>query len=233
MAVLFAYDAYNLAGNAMGGGLLFDSHISGPNGNSNPADEAASAVKFVSPLVYNGKVYVATKTGIDVYGLKAKGTAISEPELIPTPSQATNSGMNFIINTVDYKNTTCPGFQPAAQYDFVIQPCGPQPEPPNGLGGTYPTCRTEQAMSAGAVTSLEQHVNVPVSSSSSVAPIQVPIEPGNYEILPGTIVVPNAEPANGTATINVEAPYLFTVQPNTFVTLPLTISCTINTPTTH
>ena len=57
-AVLFAYDAGNL--------LLeyWDSTMA-----ANNRDQAGNAVKFVPPTVANGKVYVSTRTEVDVYGL--------------------------------------------------------------------------------------------------------------------------------------------------------------------
>ncbi len=56
-AILFAYDATNLNNE------LWDS----TQGSGNAA---GNAVKFCVPVIANGKVYVGTKTELDVYGLK-------------------------------------------------------------------------------------------------------------------------------------------------------------------
>ena len=56
-AVLFAYDAGNLSLE------YWDSTMA-----ANNRDQAGNAVKFVPPTVANGKVYVSTRTEIDVYG---------------------------------------------------------------------------------------------------------------------------------------------------------------------
>jgi hypothetical protein len=57
-AILHAYDASNLAVE------YWNSTMAAHN-----RDQAGNAVKFVTPTIANGKVYVATATGIYVYGL--------------------------------------------------------------------------------------------------------------------------------------------------------------------
>ena len=57
-AVLHAYDAGNLMTEFWSGSMVADNR-----------DQAGSAVKFVPPTIANGKVYVSTRTEVDVYGL--------------------------------------------------------------------------------------------------------------------------------------------------------------------
>src|SRR5262249_27392904 len=61
LARLYAYNASNLA-------KLYSS-------DQNPNDDAGPGQNFISPTVANGKVYVATRAQVTIYGLKAYKTA--------------------------------------------------------------------------------------------------------------------------------------------------------------
>lgn len=58
-AILYAYDATNI------GTMLYNSS------QADTRDQAGSATKFVTPMIANGKVYLATLFELDVYGLMA------------------------------------------------------------------------------------------------------------------------------------------------------------------
>jgi len=73
--VLYAYDATNLAN------LFYDSNQAG-----NSRDVPGGSVKFTSPMVANGKVYVGSQAGVSAYGL------------LPSSSMSTNTSLISSLN---------------------------------------------------------------------------------------------------------------------------------------
>ena len=73
-AILYAFDATNV------GTHLYDSTQNATR------DSAGKAVKFVVPVVTNGKVYVGTQSEVDVFGLLASATqSVPTPTFSPAP----------------------------------------------------------------------------------------------------------------------------------------------------
>jgi Bacterial lectin/Chitobiase/beta-hexosaminidase C-terminal domain len=70
-AILRAYDATNVAT------LLYGSNLTGGR------DQLGPAVKFVLPVVSNGRVYVGAEKEVDVFGLLTPGTQAVAPMLTP------------------------------------------------------------------------------------------------------------------------------------------------------
>jgi hypothetical protein len=174
-AILNAYNANNLAN-----GRLYNSELSASYwGTSKTMSEhAGPAVKYASPTVYNGHVYFATKSAVEVYGLIPGGKPIAQT---PQPPAAPTTTVNLNLAYDSSVAGSCPDFTPASQYQFVIQPCG--------APGPYPACETQTSLSGGVQGSLEQFALLPVSSAMST-PVKL-IAGQQYELLPATNYIPN------------------------------------------
>ena len=70
-AILRAYDATNVSS------LLYASNLTAGR------DTMGAAVKFVVPVVTNGKVYVGTETEVDVFGLLKSESLATAPVFTP------------------------------------------------------------------------------------------------------------------------------------------------------
>ncbi|MGD0505292.1 MAG: chitobiase/beta-hexosaminidase C-terminal domain-containing protein [Steroidobacteraceae bacterium] len=77
---LFAYDATNLTH------LLYSSSQA-----ANNRDSPGTAVKFETPIIANGKVYVGTQSAVTAYGLLATIPTAASPVMSPPPGSYTSA----------------------------------------------------------------------------------------------------------------------------------------------
>jgi len=78
--ILYAFDASNL------GTMLYSS-----NQAANKRDTLGNAVKFTSPLVVNGNVYVGGQSILTAFGLLSGTSAVATPTFSPAPGSYTTS----------------------------------------------------------------------------------------------------------------------------------------------
>jgi hypothetical protein len=78
--ILYAYDATDL------GKMLYNSNQATGN-----RDVHGGAVKFTSPVVANGKVYVGTQTNVTAFGIISNTPTAATPTFSPAPGTYTNS----------------------------------------------------------------------------------------------------------------------------------------------
>ncbi len=87
-AVVYAYDATNV----VNGTELWNSTRA-----ANNRDQAGNAVKFTTPTISNGKVYVGTSTEVDVYGLLPGGVATAATPVISPASESATSAVQVTM----------------------------------------------------------------------------------------------------------------------------------------
>ncbi len=85
-AVVYAYDATNVLNQ------LWNSTRA-----ANNRDQAGNAVKFTTPTISNGKVYVGTSTEVDVYGLFSGGVATAATPVISPASESVASAVQVTM----------------------------------------------------------------------------------------------------------------------------------------
>jgi hypothetical protein len=232
-ATLYAYDATHMsyAAGRSNNGMLFSSDLSTRDANGNPApnpnDVAGDAVKHQQPTVYNGHVYIATRTEIDMYGLTGD-TPIAPPTPLPIVVAAATTGATVTLNydAATSMSTGCPAsFVPTNEYGFIIQLCD---------SPFSDQCTTSGVISnPGVISYLDKFVNLPPSTTAAPITYQIPLDAnssktiggGQYEILPGTNIftIPGV---SGTPTLTIENPAPFTVDTGfTPVTVDFYVNC--------
>jgi hypothetical protein len=161
--VLYAYDAANLAT------MLYNS-----NQAANNRDVPGTAVKFTTPTIANGKVYVAGKGSVSAFGLLS---AVSPTATAPTLSPA--GGTYTSAQTVSLADTT-----PGAVMYYTTD-------------GSTPTTASATYTAAITVVSATTTVKaIAVASGYTTSPVSS----ATYTISTPTAATPTFTPAAGTYT---------------------------------
>jgi hypothetical protein len=112
-AVLHAYAADNL------GTELYNS-----NQAPNKADHFGAGNKFITPMIANGKVYVATTTGVGVFGLRGNGgtpsVQLGSSSLAFAGQLVTTTSAALSVNIVNTGNGSLSISQIATSGDFAV-----------------------------------------------------------------------------------------------------------------
>jgi len=160
--VLYAYDATNLAN------MLYNS-----NQAANNRDIPGTAVKFTTPTIANGKVYVAGKGSVSAFGLLS---AVSPTATAPTLAPV--GGIYTSAQTVSLADTT-----PGAAIYYTTD-------------GTTPTTASAQYTAALTVSATTTVKAFAVASGYTPSPVSS----ATYTISTPTAAGPTFSPAAGTYT---------------------------------
>jgi hypothetical protein len=160
--VLYAYDATNLAT------MLYNS-----NQAANNRDVPGSAVKFTTPTIANGKVYVAGKGSVSAFGLlSAVAPTATAPTLSPVGGGYTSA------QTVSLADTT-----PGAVIYYTV----------DGSTPTTASAAYSAALTVSATTTVKA---IAVASGYTTSPVSS----ATYTISTPTAATPTFSPAAGTYT---------------------------------
>ncbi len=159
-AVLYAYDANNVSN------MLYNSTL------AKTRDQAGPAVKFVTPTVANGKVYVGTQTELDVYGLLAQ----SLPAPAITLSQASLSfgsqltGSTSLQQSVTLTNSGTASLQISSvgvSGDFVLNNTATSCPYSGGFVNAGTTCTLDAAFTPSQLGSRAGSITVTSNNAGS------------------------------------------------------------------
>jgi hypothetical protein len=94
--VLYAYDATNLAN------MLYNSSQA-----ANNADVPGGAVKFATPIIANGKVYVGSQFKVSAYGTISRTPTAATPTFSPAPGSYTSTTTVTLSDTTSGATVHC------------------------------------------------------------------------------------------------------------------------------
>jgi hypothetical protein len=157
-AVLYAYDANNVAT------MLYNSTLAGTR------DQAGPGVKFVTPTVANGKVYVGTQTELDVYGLLGQSLPAPAIKLSPASLSFGNqlTGSTSLQQSVTLTNSGTASLQISnvgASGDFLLNNTATSCPYSGGFVNAGATCTLDAAFTPSQLGSRTGSITITSNSA--------------------------------------------------------------------
>jgi hypothetical protein len=179
-AVLHAYDANDLSRE------LYNS-----NQAANGRDQFGAGIKFFTPTVANGKVYVGTTNGVAVLGLL--GTSSNQPPTVVTPASASPNPVSGTTTSLSVLGADPQDPESALSYTWAATTVAPgAPAPTFSVNGTNAAKGTTATFAAAGNYTFQVTITDSAGlTATSLVNVTVNQTPTSIAVVPPAATVPD------------------------------------------